>query len=420
MIVPDVLERLSRAIYTRKEMHAIPYHLFLTRDRSERSGGSGDRALAHLLCAGYFSTIVTAHPEGALELALEELGAQPFVYTIGQTPDERVAETLEVTKSGIHLVRLYTQPAGSEQTIPTGLLSSDIQSSLQHYFNEELIIVGSLEREADEVVALLAQKQGGLYYVHPRAVSPDDRAVAYLREQESQIEPDEFLITGPDGEFDRFFRLLEQRIREHASRAPDPHVPSAHTPDSQTGSQTSIQVPERATTSGQFSPVQPPVLVPGVKPSASLPIELFYVFAPEDKALQQRIDGHLASLYYTGQRLLRTWHPGQTVAGAEAELEFKQHWEVAHIILLLVSSDFFSTPGLTEIAAKALERHNSGSAVVIPIILRPVLWQQASFGKLQALPRDLRPVTVWSNLDEALFHIAQELFQIIDQLLKKS
>jgi hypothetical protein len=41
-----------------------------------------------------------------------------------------------------------------------------------------------------------------------------------------------------------------------------------------------------------------------------------------------------------------------------------------------------------------MERHEAGTARVIPVILRPVHgWQLAVFGKLQALPKDGKPVT---------------------------
>ena len=41
---------------------------------------------------------------------------------------------------------------------------------------------------------------------------------------------------------------------------------------------------------------------------------------------------------------------------------------------------------------QAVGRHECGEACVIPIILRPIYWQKAPFGKLQALPKDGKPV----------------------------
>src|SRR5205823_8508588 len=64
---------------------------------------------------------------------------------------------------------------------------------------------------------------------------------------------------------------------------------------------------------------------------------------------------------------------------------------------------------------RALERHERGEARVILVILRPVYWQEAPFGKLQVLPTDAKPVTSssWHDLDEAFFAVVQEFSRVI-------
>jgi len=54
---------------------------------------------------------------------------------------------------------------------------------------------------------------------------------------------------------------------------------------------------------------------------------------------------------------------------------------------------------------RAMERHQAGQARVIPIILRQCDWQSAPFGKLQAAPRDGKPVRSWPDYDEAFLDI---------------
>lgn len=50
-----------------------------------------------------------------------------------------------------------------------------------------------------------------------------------------------------------------------------------------------------------------------------------------------------------------------------------------------------------------MNRHESGSARVIPIILKPVDWQETPLmlPGIQALPRDAKPITTWPNRDLA-------------------
>jgi hypothetical protein len=58
---------------------------------------------------------------------------------------------------------------------------------------------------------------------------------------------------------------------------------------------------------------------------------------------------------------------------------------------------------------------------VIPIILRPVYWKEAPFGKLKALPKHGKPLTDpdWQNLERALFNVADDIRKLVKKLLKK-
>jgi hypothetical protein len=64
----------------------------------------------------------------------------------------------------------------------------------------------------------------------------------------------------------------------------------------------------------------------------------------------------------------------------------------------------------------AMARHAAGEARVIPLILRPVDWQSALFGTLQALPKDGRPVTRWRPQDEAFLDIARGIRSVAEEL----
>lgn len=92
--------------------------------------------------------------------------------------------------------------------------------------------------------------------------------------------------------------------------------------------------------------------------------------------------------------------------------EFDKHisaeLEAADIVILLISPDFMVSDYCYGIEMKrAMERHQAGSAVVIPVILRPVDWHSAPFGALKALPRDGKPVLKWPTLDDAFLDVVQ-------------
>jgi hypothetical protein len=54
---------------------------------------------------------------------------------------------------------------------------------------------------------------------------------------------------------------------------------------------------------------------------------------------------------------------------------------------------------------RALELHSNGEARVLPIILHPCDWKNLPFGKLQALPKDGKPISKYPNLHDAFLEI---------------
>src|SRR5207248_2933074 len=87
-------------------------------------------------------------------------------------------------------------------------------------------------------------------------------------------------------------------------------------------------------------------------------------------------------------------------------------------ILLLISPDFMASDYCYgKEMERALERHKAGTCCVIPILLRPTYWEDASFSTLQLLPTDARPITSWPNPDEAFRDVVTEISRTIKDLL---
>ncbi len=102
-------------------------------------------------------------------------------------------------------------------------------------------------------------------------------------------------------------------------------------------------------------------------------IKIFYCYDPKDKALRDELHKHLAPLKYSSGIAL---HLNREIpAGTVWKTEMDTRLDKADIILLLVSSDFFSSgSSYTREAQQALERHRAGKVLVIPILFRPVEW----------------------------------------------
>ena len=129
-------------------------------------------------------------------------------------------------------------------------------------------------------------------------------------------------------------------------------------------------------------------------------VEIFYSYAHKDQKLRNELEKRLSLL--KKNNLIIGWHDRDIQAGKEWEHEINTYLNTANIILLLVSPDFIASGYCYSTEVKrAMERHDSGEALVIPIILRPTIWKDTPFGKLQALPKNSRPVTLWQKIGRA-------------------
>jgi hypothetical protein len=148
-------------------------------------------------------------------------------------------------------------------------------------------------------------------------------------------------------------------------------------------------------------------------------VEVFFSYSHKDERYRKQLESHLSLLKRQG--VITDWHDRRIQAGTEWAGQIDEHLESAGIILLLVSSDFLASKYCYDVElTRALERHEAREARVIPIILRPVDWHSAPFAKLQALPRDGKPVTKWSNRDEAFLDIAQGIRKAVEDLRSPS
>ena len=102
--------------------------------------------------------------------------------------------------------------------------------------------------------------------------------------------------------------------------------------------------------------------------------------------------------------------------GEEREQKISHFLNSAPIILLLISSNFMKSDRCYKEMMQAMERHEHDEACVVPIIVKPVNWPDAPYGKLQALPRDAKPRTR-QDREEAFMHIATEIRQIVREVL---
>jgi len=142
-------------------------------------------------------------------------------------------------------------------------------------------------------------------------------------------------------------------------------------------------------------------------------LRLFYSYSHKDERHRERLETHLSLLRREG--LLEEWHDRKIVPGQNWEEVLDSNLETSDIILLLISSDFIASDYCYEKEMRrALERHDKGEATMIPVIVRPCDWERSPFSKLQALPKDIKPITKWTNRDEAWLEVAKGIRRAIE------
>lgn len=194
-------------------------------------------------------------------------------------------------------------------------------------------------------------------------------------------------------------------------------IPEHLTPVITTPAGTSQAVAKSALSSEPTTEASQPVVEQAAKTvgSAPGPIKVFFSYSHKDEDLRDELAIHLTMLKRQG--VIKAWHDREISAGTEWAGAIDDKLNSARIILLLISANFLASDYCYDIEmGRAMERHEAGEARVIPIILKPVDWSGAAFGKLQAVPKNAKPVTTWENQDEAFLNIAQAIRKAAQEL----
>ena len=144
-------------------------------------------------------------------------------------------------------------------------------------------------------------------------------------------------------------------------------------------------------------------------------IKIFYCYAHKDKRLRGELEKHLEVLRLSRQ--ITAWYDREIPPGTQWKQEIDKHLNSSDIILLLISPDFMNSNYCYSVEMRrALERHRDGEAHVIPIILRPVVWEETPIGELQVLPSEGKPITQWSDRDKAFLDVVGGIRRVINIL----
>ncbi len=164
----------------------------------------------------------------------------------------------------------------------------------------------------------------------------------------------------------------------------------------------------------EFSP-----LLLGLQFTPAIPL-IFFSYAAEDRLEKEELDKHLQPLKRLGGAI--SWNNAEIAPGANWQDATRRYLQSADIILLLISPSFLSSDMIwNDELQPALKRHENGECRVIPVLVKPCVWQDMSFADMQMLPVSpesgrLQPVALWRNADEAYATIVQGIQRALSDM----
>ncbi|WP_372922290.1 toll/interleukin-1 receptor domain-containing protein [Roseovarius sp.] len=148
-------------------------------------------------------------------------------------------------------------------------------------------------------------------------------------------------------------------------------------------------------------------------------MKIFVSYSHRDEGTLDRLKAHLSPLRRDGR--IETWYDREIRAGGKIDGEISAELEACDIVFLLISPDFLNSDYCMDTEmTRAMERHEEGTARVIPIIVEDCYWKSSLFKKLKALPKDGKPISNWTNENTAFLNIVEEVARILDDMDRAS
>ena len=137
-------------------------------------------------------------------------------------------------------------------------------------------------------------------------------------------------------------------------------------------------------------------------------MKAFISYSHIDERYVQRFHTHLSQMKRDG--LIDTWFDREISAGDGIEQEIIANLHDSDVFIAVTSPDFLASSYCYEKEMlSAIEKHNKGDIRVIPLIVEPCDWLNSPLKDFRATPRDGKPVSEWSNSNNAFLEVITDL-----------
>jgi len=108
------------------------------------------------------------------------------------------------------------------------------------------------------------------------------------------------------------------------------------------------------------------------------------------------------------------WDDRWLLPGDNWNKEIVRHLYEANVIVLMLTADFFKSNFIYGVElARAIQRHESGEALIIGIIVSDCMWEETPLSKIQMLPKDGLPIDRHPHRNEVWKTVANKIKETI-------
>lgn len=110
------------------------------------------------------------------------------------------------------------------------------------------------------------------------------------------------------------------------------------------------------------------------------------------------------------------WSMQEVVPGHKWQEVMALHLRDARLFVPLVSADFLASDRCQAEFTGALQLERRGSLKVVPVLLRPCMWEYSALAGFPVLPENRREVTTWNNQDKAWLAVQADILKVVRSL----
>lgn len=146
------------------------------------------------------------------------------------------------------------------------------------------------------------------------------------------------------------------------------------------------------------------------------PLKCFYSYSHQDRESRKKLSDYLAPLRQKNK--IVEWYDRDIEPGTNWNNEINDKINSADLIFFLISAEFLASEYSFSVEVElAFNRLKNKGVKIVPILIKPCLWDQSRFSELQIIPRDAKPISSWTSPEDAYYQVAEEVKNLINAIL---